>query len=238
MQLTLRDVARLMRVPERTVNRWVQDELLPAKQVGGQYRFNRSELFEWASLRKLPLPADLLFEQSRAAADSESLAGALNAGGVLYDTPGVDRESALAAVVERLRLPDRFDRQRLLEMFLSRESLGSTAVGDGIAIPHPRFPVVLSVPAASATLCFLQQPIEFGAADGKPVDTLFVLVSPTVRSHLKLLSQLAAALRDEAFRGVVRRKARSEEIIGAALRWEDANGTSKTNGRSHQQPAE
>lgn len=235
MQLTLRDVARLMQVPERTVNRWVQDESLPAQQIGGQYRFNRSELFEWASLRKLPLPADLLIEQGCDDSESNGLAGALAAGGLLYQTPGVDRETALAAVVERLRLPEGFDRQRLLELFLNRESLGSTAVGDGIAIPHPRYPVVLSVPAASATLCFLQQPIDFGAADGKPVDTLFVLVSPTVRSHLKLLSQLASALRDEAFRFAIRAKASAEEIVGAAKRWQTAGAPPQTNGHSHAQ---
>jgi len=239
MQLTLRDVARLMKVPERTVSRWVQDESLPAKQIGGQYRFNRSELFEWAALRKLHLPADLLFESTSGAADSESdgLARALVAGGVLAQVPGADREAALAAVVEKLRLPDRFDRKRLLELFLVREKIGSTAVGDGIAIPHPRYPVVLGVADATATVCFLERPIDFGAADGKPVDTLFVLVSPTVRSHLKLLSQLAAALRDDAFRLAIQRKASADEIFAAALRWQDAGDAAPDNGRSHVQRA-
>lgn len=233
MQLSLRDVARLMQVPERTVNRWVQDESLPARQVGGQYRFNRSELFEWASLKKLPLPADLLVEQVEGEHSPDSLAGALTAGGVLYEIPGADRAAALAAVVERLRLPDRFDRKRLLELFLSRESVASTAVGEGIAIPHPRYPVVLPVASATATLCFLEQPIDFGAADGKPVDTLFVLVAPTVRSHLKLLSQLASALRNEEFGTAVRRKATAEEILGAAVRWQQACSESPLNGASH-----
>lgn len=233
MQLSLRDVARLMQVPERTVNRWVHDESLPARQVGGQYRFNRSELFEWASLKKLPLPADLLIEQFEGEHGRDSLAGALSAGGVMDQVPGSDRATALAAVVERLRLPDGFDRKRLLELFLIRESIASTAVGDGIAIPHPRYPVVLPVAAATATLCFLQQPIDFGAADGKPVDTLFVLVAPTVRSHLKLLSQLASALRNVEFGNAVRRKATAEAILGAALRWQQACSESQLNGASH-----
>ncbi|HUY87274.1 MAG TPA: PTS sugar transporter subunit IIA [Pirellulales bacterium] len=233
MQLTLRDIARLMQVPERTVHRWVQDESLPARLVGGQYRFNPSELFEWASQQRLAVPEELLVEQGQAHCDSESLAGALTAGGVLFDVPGGDRRAALSAVVERLRLPDGFDRRRLLDLFLHREAQGSTAVGDGIAIPHPRYPVVLSVPSTSATLCFLSHPIDFAAADGKPVDTLFVLVSPTVRSHLKVLSQLAAALRGEEFRQLVRRKATADEIVGAAVRCQNAaaNGNGGSHGR-------
>lgn len=213
-----------MRVPERTVQRWVRQEELPAHHVGGQLRFNRVELLEWATSHKLPAPADLLGEAAPAD-DAESLAAALKAGGVQYDTPGGDRRSALEAVVERMPLPERFDRRKLLELFLSRESLGSTGVGDGIAIPHPRYPVVLSVPSPTATLCFLKRSIDFKAPDSKPVDTLFVLVSPTVRSHHKLLSQLAAALRDEDFRDAIRRRLSADVILSQLRRVRPAAGS-------------
>jgi PTS system nitrogen regulatory IIA component len=224
MQLSVREVARLMRVPERTVQRWVRQEQLPAHHVGGQLRFNRVELLEWATAHKLPAPAELLGEPE-ISEEAGLLIAALHAGGVLYDLPGDDRRSALAAVVERMPLPERFDRGKLLELFLSRESLGSTGVGDGIAIPHPRYPVVLPVRAATATLCFLRRPIDFQAPDSRPVDTLFVLVSPTVRSHLKLLSQLAAALRDEGFRAAVRRRAAPDVLLNELRRVQSSGGS-------------
>src|SRR5438034_985186 len=62
-----------------------------------------------------------------------------------------------------------------------REALQSTGVGDGIAIPHVRNPIVLHVSRPMITLCFLERPIDFGALDGKPVHVLFSLISPTVR---------------------------------------------------------
>lgn len=220
MQLNVRDVARLMRVPERTVHRWVNQEQLPAHLVGGQLHFNRVELLEWATSRKLATPADFPGQPAAAAGDSDGLAQALTAGGVLYDTPGDSRQSALAAVVERMPLPENFDRRRLLDLFLSRESIGSTGVGDGIAIPHPRYPVVLPVRSATATICFLQQGIDFNAPDRKPVDTLFVLVSPTVHCHHKLLSQLATALQDGAFRELIRRRATQAAILSELRRLE------------------
>jgi len=63
------------------------------------------------------------------------------------------------------------------------------------------------------TLCFLEKPIDFGALDGQPVHYLFTMVSPTVRSHLHLLSRLAFALRDAGFQGAIRRQGLRDEIL-------------------------
>jgi PTS system nitrogen regulatory IIA component len=105
-------------------------------------------------------------------------------------------------------------------VLLARETLGSTALGDGIAIPHLRNPIVLPVPRATVCLCFLENPIEFGATDGKPVHTLFILVSPTVRDHAHQLSRLASFLREPGFRGAIERRAPGDEILRQACRVE------------------
>jgi PTS system nitrogen regulatory IIA component len=89
-------------------------------------------------------------------------------------------------------------------------------MGDGIAIPHVRSPLVLGVECASITLCFLQRPVEFGALDARPVGILFSMISPTVRFHLQLLSRLAFALHDPEFRAAVLRKAPPEDILTQA----------------------
>ena len=216
MELSVRDVCRLMQVSERTVRRWVKEEQLPAQYVSGRYHFNRSELFAWATAKRLPVPSELLDEAPAAVGHKDTLADALSAGGIFYQLPGQDIESALRAVVERMPLPDRFDREMLLAMFLSRELLGSTAVGDGIAIPHPHYPVVLSVPGPQVSLCFLEHAIDFSASDGRPVDTLFVMVSPTARWHSRLITQVARALGDAEFRRLVATKAPAETICARA----------------------
>ena len=69
----------------------------------------------------------------------------LTNGGVFYRVSGIDKESALREVVELLRLPEEVDRDFLLRVLMAREAIVSTAVGDGIAIPHVRNPVVLHV---------------------------------------------------------------------------------------------
>ncbi|HEV3024967.1 MAG TPA: PTS sugar transporter subunit IIA, partial [Pirellulales bacterium] len=152
-------------------------------------------------------------------AKTVTLASALATGGELRDVEGADKNTVLHAVVDRMSLPDEVDREQLWQMLVHREGTGSTGVGGGIALPHPRHPVVLSVHVPSITLGFLRQPIEFGARDGLPVHTLFVLVSRSVRSHLTLLAQVATALNDGRFRELVVGKSDFAAILAEAERF-------------------
>ncbi|OAI53563.1 hypothetical protein AYO44_03995 [Planctomycetaceae bacterium SCGC AG-212-F19] len=227
MQLTVRDVARCLKVPERTVHAWVKDEGLPAAQVKGQYRFNPAELLEWAALRRLSVdPA--LFAGATGTLDTR-LDAALEAGGVLANIRGVDRDAILRAVVEAMPVPECCDRAFLLEVLVARENAGSTSIGNGIAVPHPRYPIVMPGEQPSLTLCYLETPILYGGGDGAPVHTLFVMLCPTVRHHLQLLARLSAALQDAPFAAAVGQKAPAAAIIAEARRLEEAyvaaNGT-------------
>lgn len=72
------------------------------------------------------------------------------------------------------------------------------------------------------TLCFLETPIEFGAPDGKPVDTMFTLITPTVRVHLHMLARLAMVLNEPSLRSLLRIRGKAEEIFREVRRFEDA----------------
>ena len=220
MQLNAREAARLLNLPEKTLYRWVREKNLPASKVNEQYRFNRAELLEWATSRRLNVSAQIFTEPDGAEAGLCRLSDALRSGGVFYRIDGADKASVLRSVVEMLRLPEEVDREFLYQVLLARESLGSTAIGNGIAIPHVRNPVVLHVSQPTVTLCFLEQPIEFGALDGQPVDTLFTLISPTVRSHLRMLSLLSYALHDAAFTQALKTQASREHILAEVARIE------------------
>ena len=218
MQLGVRDVAKVLNVPERKIYRWIKERSLPAYRVGEQYRFNRAEVLEWATSRKIDVSVDLFAERDNHSHPAVALADALDRGGIFYQINGSDKSSVLRAVVEAMRLPEGVDREFLFRVLLAREALGSTGIGEGIAIPHPRNPIVLDVERPAIALCFLTAPIEFGALDGEPVRILFSLVSPTVREHLQLLSRLAFALRDPSFKAAVAREAARDEILKQARR--------------------
>uniref|UniRef100_UPI00272E91A0 PTS sugar transporter subunit IIA n=1 Tax=Geoalkalibacter sp. TaxID=3041440 RepID=UPI00272E91A0 len=138
-----------------------------------------------------------------------------------YRIEGTTREKVLADTVEHLRLPDEVDRDYLYRVLLAREKIASTAVGDGIALPHPRNPMLLHVTRPTVTLCFLEHPVDFGALDGRPVRILFTLISPTLRFHLHLLAKLAFALKNRAFHQIIQHEGSREEILTALRQAEE-----------------
>jgi PTS system nitrogen regulatory IIA component len=221
MQLTVKDVAGLLNISEKTVYRWIDERKLPGYRLSGQYRFNRAELLEWATGNRINVSPRIFEEPESSSAPLPELSDALELGGVFYRLTGRDKAAALRSVVGVLQLPDKVDREFLLQVLLAREALESTAIGDGIAVPHVRNPIVLHVPHPVVTLCFLEAPLDFGALDRQPVHTLFTLISPTVKAHLHLLSRLAFALRDPDFKALIVRQASRDEILAAAKRISD-----------------
>lgn len=220
MQLGVKEAANLLNISEKTVYRWISQGFLPAYRVNDQYRFNRAELLEWATSRKINVSPDIFDEPASSGVVIPSLMESLQTGGIFYRIEGNTKGSVLNSVVEHMRLPDGVDRDFLLRVLLAREEMASTGIGNGIAIPHVRNPVVLHVTQPVITLCFLEKPVEFDALDGKPVHALFALISPTLRAHLHLLSRLSFALRDDGFKAAISRQARREEILGEAARIE------------------
>lgn len=231
MELRMRDVEKLFAASEKKINQWIDDKKMPVHDIGGQLRFNRAELLEWATAHQIPLSGRIFGEPANGETPMTGFAEALTAGGIFHNVGGNDRESVLRAIVATMPLPEDADREMLIDVLIAREALGSTGVGDGIAIPHVRSPVVVHVPKAMISLCFLASPIDFDAVDGKPVNAMFSFISPTVRVHLHLLSRLAFALQDEKFKAAVLRQSPAEEILAEARRVEIALAQKATPGK-------
>ena len=94
---------------------------------------------------------------------------------------------------------------------LEREKLGSTAIGEGIAIPHCR---INECAEAAGCLVTLQEPIDFGSIDGRDVDVIFVLLVPeeATQAHLNLLAALARSFSNADLRNRVRQTLDPEEL--------------------------
>jgi len=103
---------------------------------------------------------------------------------------------------------------RLLAELLKREELGSTGMGGGVAIPHARFH---QVGRPFAMFVRLKRPIDFDAVDGKPVDTVCLLLLPETQAgdQLGALACIARKLRDPAIMAALRRARDSAEIYRA-----------------------
>jgi PTS system nitrogen regulatory IIA component len=215
MNLSVKDAARILSVTEKTIYRWIKQELVPAYRINGQHRFNQSELLEWATSRRMGISPEAFDEPEEAAKPLPTLTESIEAGGIIYRLDGNSRNEVLDRLVNNLRLSDGVDKEYLLKVLIAREELASTSVGDGIAIPHPRNPVLLHTSQPTVTLAFLENPVDFQSLDGLLTKVLFCVISPTLRAHLHLLSMLGYALKDYKFREVIEQAESREEILGA-----------------------
>jgi PTS system nitrogen regulatory IIA component len=213
MNVTLREAARLLQVSEKTLYRWIHKGVLPAYRIHDEYRFNRVELEEWAVTHRrplrLPAPGALTATQSA----PPNLGEAIVRGGVYYRVGGGTKDQVFESIVTLPGIPRHINTTVLLEMLRAREGLASTAVGAGIAVPHPRNPLVLGVDEPTVLLCFLEHAVDFGALDGKRVQTLFLLLSPTVEAHLQALARIAFVLQDATLRRLLDKQATREAIL-------------------------
>jgi nitrogen PTS system EIIA component len=110
----------------------------------------------------------------------------------------------------------------IFDVLMQREKLGSTGVGNGIAIPHGKLPHLNRLFGLFARL---DRPVEFETLDGLPVDLIFVLLAPETAGadHLKALARVARLLRDPEM-AMKLRQSRDAEAIYAVLMLEHAAG--------------
>lgn len=227
MQLTLREATEYLRVSEGTLRRWIKQRGLPVHVVNERTLLNAIELWEWATENGVPVDRELL-ERARASPDPiPSLSAMLETGGIHHDVPGTDRSEVLREVVRRLPLPPEVDREFISAVMEAREAMGSTGIGDGIAIPHVRNPILLRVDGPQVTLCLLREPIEFEAVDGRPVYALFTVISPTVPGHLRILARLGYALHDASLKALLAERADAGRILACVREIEAVPATGR-----------
>lgn len=213
MQLTFRDIEDAFRVGEKTVFQWLNVMGMPAVKANDQYFFNSVEVLEWALKNRIPLTVGALKLCEKSRGGEDVFSAALMRGGVHYGLDGLVPEQVLKAALDCLPLPLHVDRSVLQEMLLSREQAGTTAVGQGIAIPHVKHPVIMAGVDPIIGLFFLKNSVNFNSPDGSLVHTLFVILSGSFKGHLSLLSRLAFCLQDSGVKAVLDQRAPAHDIM-------------------------
>ena len=213
--ITVKSAAELLRVSEKTVYRWIRQGVVPAIKLQGQYRFNRRELEGWARHKRIGA-----FDASVSPREEAQvfLHRAVQLGGIHYKIEG----GCPAEIYPRVaglfpfspRLAPTFA-QTLTETLLDREALVSTGIGHGIALPHPRHSRDWGLDAPAAGVFFLERPVDFHAIDGEPVFVLFAILCATVKSHLKLLSQVSHLVNKPEVREMLRGQPTRTQLMEA-----------------------
>ncbi|MFH1743984.1 MAG: PTS sugar transporter subunit IIA [bacterium] len=137
-------------------------------------------------------------------AAGRSLCDLLQPEQVVLQMEATDKEAVLAELLSLLVADQpRMVQEAALEALVQREEVGSTGIGDGIAIPHARTPAIQQIRIAAGVS---QEGLDFQSLDGKPVHLFFLILTPAsaAGAHLKLLAQLTRLLRSTASRDSLR----------------------------------
>lgn len=211
MDLKIKDIVDLLQVNEKTVYRWIKDKKIPCYRINHQYRFNRLEINEWILSNKIELSSHVLnLSAGNRAANFYDL---LNAGGVYPGINGNSVKEILQNAINAIPTPERISKDEILSALLSREEMMTTAIGRGIAIPHPRNPIITDITEASVSICYLQNPTDFKALDKQMVHTLFIVLTNNPRRHLEMLSKISFLCQADSFIEMLKAQTPKEKIL-------------------------
>jgi PTS system nitrogen regulatory IIA component len=191
--LTIEEVAKYLRVSDRTVYEWAQKGEIPAGKIGTVWRFKKSEIERWVNDRLLSgklspqaaaVPVDRILSPDR----------------ILFLNSAAKRDALLALAENLAASPQIKNRQELSSEILKRDELMSTAIGRGIAIPHVRLSsvtdLVVSVGVSRTDI------VDFQTLDDEPV-RLVIMIAAAYNQHayyLQALSFFSARLKNPQLR--------------------------------------
>jgi PTS system nitrogen regulatory IIA component len=184
----MKDVMELLGSTETAVLKYIKEKGLPGRMINHQYNFNKEELKEW--VLKNGMAVSEKFLEMNLVKIPVSIYNLVKKGGIIIGVEGDTPGEILTHAVAKMEISNGVKREDVLMSLIEREELMPTAVGRGIAIPHPRNPIISDIENESVTVCTLKKPADYGAVDGKKVHTLFIVMSANSRRHLEILSKL------------------------------------------------
>jgi len=151
-----------------------------------------------------------------------SLSSLVDRGGVYYNIGGSNPVEALNEATKAMSLPKGLDRESLLTAILEREALMPTALGHGVAIPHPRNSMLKDPSDQRVAVFFLKSPVAYNALDRKPVSVLFLILSCDAKSHLGTLAAISHLCQSPAFLDFLAKRPSKEELVARLAETEEA----------------
>ena len=188
--LTIEEVAKYLRVSERTVYDWAQKGEIPAGKIGTVWRFKKQEVENWVNAR--------LSSQSQKNDETVQLKNILSVDRITFISQSSKRDALVELSEVLAKAPQIKNAQELTQEILKREELMSTAIGKGIAIPHVRLSSVTDLVMAVG-IC--KTPInDYQTIDDEPVKLLFMLAAAYNQHsyYLKTISQFSSKFKDTA----------------------------------------
>lgn len=230
MDLKIKDVAELLNVSQTTIRRWVIENKIPSYRIRDQYRFSREEIQRWVVGKhqgEEELTAPFNTEASDEGTQRLPIGGskqfsfyrALHRGCVLPSVEGEDKAAVIRSAIAQVADPLGVDAEGIVSLLLDRERMQSTALNNGIAVPHTR-DFLLNRNYDVVVIAYPTTPIPFDAFDGQPVHTLFFLFASDDKRHLHLLAKIAHLASQPEAMSLLHSRPSKEDLLEFIKNWE------------------
>ena len=147
---------------------------------------------------------------------------------ILYLVDPEVESTALRKLIQSVPLSLSLNKEELFNALLSREEMMSTAIGNGIAIPHVRLFDSMSLQEDIVAVAYLFEPVDWVAPDGKPVHTLFFVLAADETRHLQILAEIAQLASDEDFVDFLKTMPPRESLIERIQQLEEKMNVEET----------
>jgi len=219
LDLTVKDISILLFMPEKEIQSLIKRKEIPFQTINDKLLFNKQQIIEWALSRNTPI--NISDHRKMSEYHVQSLNTVLDQKSFYYDCD-LSEETYIEQMVNFLDLEKNVDKGIIVQLLKNREELMSTAIGNGISLPHPRIPLMVGKNKPLINFFFLKNPLDLKSLDGKPVHTIILMISQTIKQHLSLLAHLSFLLSKETFRFALENRLNYKEILDIIAHIENA----------------
>lgn len=223
MDLNTKDISHLLMLPEKEVLQLVKKNEIPFQHLHDKVVFNKQQIIQWALGRNLPI--NVSGHHKLKEYHIEALGNLLDKYSFHYNCE-LTEAGYLEQMVSQINFEKNVDREIIIQLLKSRESMMSTAIGNGISLPHPRVPLMVGRNKPLINFFFSNKPLDLKSIDGKPVHTLILLISQTIKQHLSLIAHLSFLLSKETFRFALENRLECNEILDIITKIEETRNKS------------
>jgi nitrogen PTS system EIIA component len=211
MELKLNDLTQLLEVPEKQIKKWIKEKELPHYKIHNELKFNKAEIFNWILKNNIKVSSRIM--DMNLTNMPVVFTDLIDKGGIYYDIKGNTVSEIIGNAVQAINTPDEISKDRIVISLLEREEMMPTAVGNGIAIPHARNPIIADIKNESISVCFLENDIDYDALDGIKVNVLFVVLSANPKRHLEILSKIGFLCQQSGFMKLLKDRSQKDVIM-------------------------
>jgi len=219
---TLPELARFLRRTEKQIRRLAEREILAGRKVRGEWIFDIADVIQWMESEMAELNEEATYKQFEKMMALEKdveekplqVSDLLDTDSVIVPFRARTRESVIRDLTDHAtQIGKLWDPEKMMLAIRQREEMMSTAMDNGVAIPHPRRPLPMIISEPFMVLGIAPNPIPFGGGFNNKTDVFFMVCSDSDFTHLQILARLGRILNHTGFLDQLRELEIPAEIL-------------------------